>query len=158
MKKIFKIIAAALMTFTFLTACSNSNNTKTISVDDTAKAMVDATTLKAEIVEMSEKNVSLLYTKFDSEKIAEYKVYACASKASAEEVALFKAKSANDVDAVKEILNQRVADLITEFKDYNPNEMAKLQSPLITSNGEYIILVIADDTSPAQEAFKKAFN
>lgn len=157
MKKIVKILTVAISALLVLTACSGKSETKDISVADTTKSVLEATTLVGELVEISDKNVDLLYTKFDKSIIGEYKIYACASKATCEEIAIFKATDKENVEKITEIAKQRVADLITENKDYNPNEMTKLDSPLITSKGNYVLLVIADDTAPAQEAFSKAF-
>lgn len=158
MKKMFKFAVAAAAAVLMLTSCqSKDGEAKEVSVSKLADDMLNATTVVAELVEMNDNNIELLYSEYDAEDIAEYKVYACASKASCEEIAVFKAKTEDDVNDLKEMVEQRVEDLITETRDYNPAEMPKLENPLIMTKGQYVALVLADDTSKAEEAFEAAF-
>ena len=158
MKKISKILIAAAAAVLMLTSCqSKDTEVKEISVSQLADDMLNATTVVAELVEMNDNNIELLYSAYNSENIEEYKVYACASKATCEEIAVFKAKTEDNVNDVKGMVEQRVEDLITETRDYNPAEMPKLENPLIMTKGQYVALVLADDTSKAEEAFEEAF-
>ncbi len=154
MKKIISLILASVL---LLTACSSGEASVEIDIAATAEQMKSETVLLGELIEMSEVNVEeLLYTDYDAEVVAEYIVYSCASKATAEEIAIFKAVE-GETDAVKAILEQRVLDLSNEYRDYIPVEMPKLENAYIDSVGEYVILVIADDTAPAVDIFHDAF-
>ncbi len=154
MKKILTIIAMSLA----LVGCGNSATTTEIDVTATVEAMVDATSLTAELIPMTGSNVEeLLYTAYDGEAVSEYVVYANASGSTAEEIAIFKAVDNDSAQTVKSMVETRVADQLNTFRDYNPNEITKLESPYIAVEGNYVVLVIAEDTSPAAKAFDDAF-
>lgn len=159
MKKLITIMMAAVMTLGLLTGCGNesSNSDKEISVSETAEKVLKSTTVIAELVEATDNNIDIIYSGYNAEYVAEYKVYTCASRATCEEVALFKAKDDESVDKVKEMVLQRVNDLIEETENYNPAEMPKLESPLVLVKDRYVLLVLADDTAPAEKAFRESF-
>ena len=156
MKKLSEIMMVATTVVLMLTSCQ-SKEVNEVSVSKLADDMLNSTTIIAELAEMNDNNIEFLYSEYDANDIAEYKVYACASKATCEEIAVFKAKTEDDVDDLKKMVDQRVEDLIVETRDYNPAEMPKLENPLIITKGQYVALVLADDTSKAEKAFEEAF-
>ena len=160
MKKLIAIMMTALMTMGVMTGCGNNNaadSAKEISVSEGAEKVFKSTTFVSELVEATDNNIDIVYSEYKEDFVEEYKVYMCASRATCEEVALFKAKDDKSVDKVKDMVLQRVNDLIEETENYNPKEMTKLESPLVMAKDRYVLLVLADDTSNAEKAFRELF-
>ena len=158
MKKLITIMMTAVMAFGMMTGCGNDReNTNNISVAESAEKILKATEIVAELTEATDNNIDIVYSAYSTDFVEEYKVYMCASRATCEEVALFKAKDSDSTEKVKDMVLQRVNDLIDETENYNPKEMPKLESPLVLVKDNYVLLVLADDTAPAEKAFRELF-
>ena len=84
-----------------------------------------------------------------------FKVYT-GTGATAEEIAVFKAKDEQAADRLYQAMQARVESQKTAFLNYNPNEMKKLQDPLIRKKGVTVVLCVSDDTPAAEKAVKEA--
>ena len=89
-----------------------------------------------------------------ADKIDSYSAYICASGAYPDEIAVFKMKSADDVNAVKSVLEKRVENQSATFKDYTPDEMYKIDGNNVVTSGNYVALIICADNAKAIEDFK----
>ena len=89
-----------------------------------------------------------------ADKIDSYSAYICGSGAYPDEIAVFKMKSADDVDAVKSVLEKRVESQSATFKDYTPDELYKIDGNNVVTSGNYVALIICADNAKAIEDFK----
>ncbi len=89
-----------------------------------------------------------------ADKIDSYSAYICGSGAYPDEIAVFKMKSADDVNAVKSVLEKRVESQSATFKDYTPDEMYKIDGNNVVTSGNYVALIICSDNAKAIEDFK----
>lgn len=89
-----------------------------------------------------------------ADKIDSYSAYICGSGAYPDEIAVFKMKSADDVNAVKSVLEKRVENQSVTFKDYTPDEMYKIDGNNVVTSGNYVALIICADNAKAIEDFK----
>lgn len=89
-----------------------------------------------------------------ADKIGSYSAYICGSGAYPDEIAVFKMKSADDVNAVKSVLEKRVESQSATFKDYTPDEMYKIDGNNVVTSGNYVALIICADNAKAIEDFK----
>ena len=89
-----------------------------------------------------------------ADKIDSYSAYICGSGAYSDEIAGFKMKSADDVNAVKSVLEKRVESQSATFKDYTPDEMYKIDGNNVVTSGNYVALIICADNAKAIEDFK----
>jgi hypothetical protein len=96
-----------------------------------------------------EKDVLENYYRVTDEEIEDFKVYKSASGATAEEIAVFTAKSGK-TEAVKNAVEMRVEDLGLSFEDYVPEEMVKINNAVIVTRGSTVALVVADDSDGAK--------
>ena len=69
--------------------------------------------------------------------------------ATAEEAAVFDCGSAEAAEALKASLEQRNEVRISQYADYDPEEVPKLENALIISGGQYVVLLVAQDQSGA---------
>ena len=93
------------------------------------------------------------YYDVDADKIESYSAYICGSGAYPDEIAVFKMKSSDDVDAVKTMLEKRVENQTATFKDYTPDEMYKIDGKNVVTNGNYVALIICADNATAINDF-----
>ena len=94
------------------------------------------------------------YYDVSADKIDSYSAYICGSGAYPDEIAVFKMKSADDVNAVKSVLEKRVESQSATFKDYTPDEMYKIDGNNVVTSGNYVALIICADNAKAIEDFK----
>ena len=88
--------------------------------------------------------------------VASGKVY-MGTNATAEEVAVLEAASADQVEEVEAGIQARVAAQLTSFESYNASEVPKLEDPVIVTKGNYVILCVCDDTKEAQDIIDNCF-
>ena len=149
MKKLF-VIALAIITCLSLAACggkSSDQSGKQPATADVVEAVASQLTFKDELMTLEDKMVANIYN-LDEEKLAEK---------TAEEVSVFKVKDAADVGMVQDAINERIEDQKIAYENYVPAEMAKINNAAVYTNGSYVILVMADDTSKVEELFQAQF-
>lgn len=79
------------------------------------------------------------------------------SNATAEEIAVIKTKSPDYVETVKTAYETRVENQKTACKDYLPDEMPKLESAVIYTNGNYVVLCVSNDNAAAETVIADLF-
>lgn len=84
-------------------------------------------------------------------------VYIDGSGGFADELAIFKVKNSGDTDAVKKAIEKRLEERKELFRDYNPDEFAKLENSTVTVKGNYVLFVVSDDNSITEKAFGEFF-
>ncbi len=74
---------------------------------------------------------------------------------TAEEFAVFEAESPEKAKQLAEKLRQRVEDKKPNFVSYKPEEMPKLNNPVIEVRGNLAFMCISDDNAAAEEIINK---
>lgn len=74
----------------------------------------------------------------------------CSLSAGAEEIAIFRMADADAAKAALAGLEQRVSDQTAALKDYQPQEVSKLENAIVTQVGDCAVLVVAADAEGAQ--------
>lgn len=127
-----------------------------LDVDGAARAIVEQVRFTNELVKAGE-NAAGNYYMLDGDIVAAYAIYIDMSGGSAEEVAVLEAASDADVEALRDIVLTRVDNLKASFESYRPEQMPKLNDPVIETRGRYVILVLADDARGAEDAVAGLF-
>jgi hypothetical protein len=145
-----------LLTMTLLLAgCSSRGaDQETPPPDTVAQAVLDQVTFRDSLIK-AEGDVAANYYKLD-DTILEHAIYISGSGATAEEVAVLKVADTKDLEDAKAILEKRIEELKLRYESYVPAEMVKLGSPVMITQGDLAILVLADDQSAAEEAVAEA--
>ena len=149
------MLAAALLLFPAGCAGGAVKSARAADVTAVADEIVKAVKFKDQMSPVAQKTAVKLYG-LDSADVAKARVYE-STGATAEEVAAFEAKDDAAASKVKQAASERVEDQKDAFTGYQPKEMAKLQTPLLIQSGRYVVLVVADDTSPAKAVTDKYF-
>lgn len=126
---------------------------------DTAKLaddMYKAMTFDEEMLEVQKEVLPNIY-EYDAECVGSFKVYVCATGGSADEIAVFQATSDENVEYLEQMVGYRLDTLKSNFEDYRPDEMVKIENAKVLKSGRIVALVMAADTAPAESVFDAAF-
>lgn len=166
MKKLMAAVLAAMMVLS-LSACSSnsdqgesssstasqnsssSSQASEVTADSLAQKMVEATTFNDEVIAISADVVPNYYTIPDS--VEDYAVYMCPTGATVEEISVFRT---SDAAAVEEMIQTHLDARKTEYESYRPDEVKKLDGAAVVKSGDYVGVIIADDTAAAEAAFE----
>ncbi len=149
-KKMKKAVVAGLaaMMVIGLAGCGNGNADVDIDPVALADDMKASVTFQDQLSEVALDKVLALYG-IDAEIVDSGKAY-LSTNATAEEIAVIKAKTAEDVDTIKTAVQNRVAAQLQSFQSYNANEVPKLENPVIETAGNCVILCVCDDKGEAE--------
>ncbi|MDO4482667.1 MAG: DUF4358 domain-containing protein [Bacillota bacterium] len=157
-----KLIAGLLVIMMMFAAAGCSGDDETQSANGGAYKAIAAADLAKYIAE----NVEFkdFMDTVDSEIL--YKVYgldgsglsdACAyfsTGATAEEITVLTSDDREGADKAEEACRRRIEIQKEGFENYVPEELVKLNSPVIKREGNTVIMVICDNSASAEEAIK----
>ena len=152
MKKQLLWILVLLLLFT--AGCSKQNASVKMDVDGVAGKIMKEVTFKDQMSEIKQKTALSSYG-LDSKDVVKAKVYE-STGATAEEVAVFEGKDEKSASVIKEAAMKRIENQKESYKGYVPKELEKLKKPLVEVKGKYVILCVADDTSPAKKVINES--
>ena len=156
MKKYLSLTFAAIMLVLSLTACGGSSSKEvTASASDLAKQLSETVsdgTLSSEPV-IADILASTYFV--DMEQVEDSSAY-LSTGATACEVAVVKCKDSSYTSEVADLFKSRVTSQSELFASYAPKEVQKLDSAIIKTSGNYVVLCVTDDASKAESVLKDA--
>ena len=154
MKKLTRAAALvmALALCLALAACGGGD-AKTIDINALAEEIVNASTFGEEMNQLDSSVALGIYGCAEGTSVAAY----AGAMATAEEVAVFDCGTAEAAEALVGTLEQRNQTRIGQYESYDPEEVPKLENALITSSGQYVVLLVATDPSGGRTAVEHAF-
>lgn len=154
------VVAIAAICCAGLTSCTESNSVDSKTENAATNVNVDvinvADKLKNEIEykdtlnELSPTMVQKLFGLAETDYV-KGKVYVGSGGATAEEIACFEAKDSDGANNIKTALENRIESQKKAFENYQPQEMDKLNSPVLVTNGNYVMMCISDDNAKAKD-------
>ena len=148
MKRIVSVLCLMAL-LVILCACGSSD-----TVSRTPAEIADeifATQTFQDMLTPLEKDMISDYYWLEDSAIEDAKVYVSGSFSTAEEIAVFKAASKDDVAAIEKAIDTRLEDLTLMFESYVPGEMTKISSPVRVTIGTTVVLVLCDDTASCKD-------
>lgn len=122
-----------------------------VGVDGLAQKLLSEIKFKDSMSKV-DTDIALLQYNLTSQQVQEVALY-LSTGATAEEIAIFKVNGENS-RAVQSAIEKKIYEKQSTFKDYNPEELTKLQNPTIYSYGEYVVLCISDDDEKSLQIIK----
>ena len=141
-----------------LTGCGSDSDSSTANSANSAAAAqtnesVDVTAVADKLKdgiefkdELAEKIIGI-----SADSYTKAKVYVSSSGGTAEEIDCFEAKDADSAKAIADTLTARVESQKKVFENYVPEEMTKLNDPVLVTNGNYVYLCLSNDNDKAKE-------
>lgn len=154
MKNIIKILMIASMVFVF-TSCSSQENGISVSIQDlTNKLQKDIA-----FPEMANQNVDTFnqYYDVDVNLFEEFELWLAGNGVTADEMLIVKLKNSQDVDLLQQAVKSRQIYLKSEFEQYNPAEVQKIEDAVIFNKSNYFIFVISGDSKRANDILVQEF-
>lgn len=154
--KYLKAIVSVLLISVVFASCSSGGKTPDFEPADAVNEIVSTVKMSS----MAEVGADRLnnYVDIDQAEIENFSMYMCGSGGFADEVAVFKMKSSDSADKLKDVLSARVEKRKADFKDYNPDENTKLENALILVKGNYVFFSVTGDNDTAKSIFLKYYN
>ncbi len=154
-------LAALMLTGCF--GCSSGADTDGPDLDPETmvKAMMEMDTTLPEMVtrsstEAEAKDNFFYLSDLDYGKVDAY-FYAYADAGTAEEIAVVKLKNKSDAAAMMESFHKHVESRQGTFEEYDPEQVPLTEGAVITSEGQYVVLIVSKKSGLAQNEFKKFF-
>lgn len=141
-----RLLTLTLAAILLLAGCGGPKTTDIVPAE-AARSILDSVAFKDTLVE-AVGDVAEEYYDLDG-NVSDFAIYISGSGATAEEVAVIKTA---DLKTAGAAVQKRVEDLRFRFENYVPDEMAKLNDPVIVSKADIVILILADDLTAAQNA------
>lgn len=129
-----------------------SGNRESATAFDTMSAAVTSAADLSTMQEADNQMVKRLYG-LDPSDYEGLLLYSPTTNMGAEEILLVKLKDMSQQETVKAAIDTRVTTQMNSFEGYAVTQYEMLQKAVIEVQGNYILLVVASDTSPVQQAF-----
>lgn len=155
-KSVFALAVIMVIILALMTGCSSKDTaTKEPSIDEIDQNINDNIDISNMVLSDNAK-LEKLYD-IDIEEIEECKLYTAKTNIEANELLLLKVKDGEDVEDIKEEINERIESQANSFKDYLPDEYYLIEKHVLKSNGNYIIFVISEEAEKIENIFDESF-
>ncbi|SFL94806.1 Lysophospholipase L1 [Salibacterium qingdaonense] len=147
-----------MMVFTIgvLTGCSSKEEMMDLSAVEVGEKIKQDVNLD----EMQEEDIEQLQNLYDirAEEVESFILNLASTNVQADEVAVIKAKDAENVADMKEKIANRVQDKAKSFQDYLPAEYALIENYVLKTKGNFVFLAISEEVDQIERAFDEALN
>ena len=142
-------LAAALF---LLTACGAQNQPAALS--KTCLELADQVAAAADFQELTDVNEKYLekYFQISAADLDDWALRRDATRATPEMVLIVKVKAGADQAAVKKAIQTYNDEQLTLYRDYQPDQMSKLEKAKALENGPYIALIVSPDADKCKAA------
>ena len=153
MKKI-SILLTLIMIVLVAAGCSSSQSV-TLDVQQTADKLSQEVSFQDQLTSLDQDAALKLYdlTADDVQAVALY----VGTGATAEEISVWQGKDANAAKNIQNAVNTRIENQKESFVDYNPEEMPKLENPIVVAKGNYVVLCLSGANDNAKKVIDSCF-
>lgn len=147
MKKV-TIVTSIILSLTMVVAMLGCGSSKAMNVSELADRLRNEITYQDDISKVDLDTAAMFFNLSDID-IKEAVIYE-SSGWTAEEIAVFECASSADADKAKAMLETRVEEQKTNYVDYVPEEMDKLNVAVIVESGNFVILSVSNEADKAK--------
>lgn len=161
MKKIKYWITILLIIFS-ITACTSKQASKTnMTLQQIGDAIIESQStlpsLEQITLEKKEFNSYLSDNYHISNEQVEDGIIYYAEGVEASEIAVLKLSDEKDHEMIETIIKEYIENRASIFEGYAPQQAAMVKDGIVVVNGQYVALLICQDTSKAKSAFLDCF-
>lgn len=150
-----KTVLTLLCVCLLLCGCAAKEEKITLTCEQLASQVLSADDFQ-ELTPMTEKYIAK-YLLVDMEKLSDAAFLRDATAATPEMILVLEAKETKDVAEVRKLAEEYLAELLPQYRDYQPDEMPKLENARVLTKGERVALIVAPDQQKAAQALEKAW-
>ena len=165
MKNTVRIIAAvmlAVIAAAFMTGCTGNNTQRDYVVTDLSKKIFDNCSFEDEyLAEVEDRAFALNLYDIDASLVAEENgvkqssIYL--SSAYPEMIVCVKAVDANAAKGVEEAMRALINNYIQNYSNYQPAQINKLETAVIRTAGEYVVVAVTNDNAASAKYIDSIF-
>lgn len=154
MKKILLLLTVCCM-LGILAGCGDNKEKKEttdnieVNVSDLAEKLSTELTFEDSLSKL-DNAVALKYYGIDETIVKDCAIY-ISTGATAEEIAVFEANSADDAETILAACRTRKDKQVTSYSDYKPSEVDRLEHFVMMREDKYVVFCVNDDVDKAQE-------
>ncbi len=141
-----------LILIVFLTMIYADGSSRDVPMTDIEKQLLESTDMN-KMVKCSNRNLMQFFG-LDYEQYDSHIYYKGTEALSVDEVLVIKAFSKNDLNNVKDAVENRIDTQITTFEGYGPKQVALLKNAVVTTKGNYLFYAVCDDAEKIEEVFE----
>ena len=149
MKKKIAAMMFLIMLGTLAGCSKEKKEDRVIDVHTMAQSLLNDITYEDQLTKVEGNMFQMIYG-ISQEDIEEYEAYV-STGATAEEIAVIKAKDEATAESMEEKLTERVEAQKNSFANYIPKEVEKLEEAVVYQEGVYVVLSISNDDEKAEE-------
>lgn len=155
MKRIMAGLLSLLLVFS-LAACSGGEDKASLQMDvqEVYQQLIALPDMPA-MIELPE-DKALDFLGLDMSQCVQAVAAICAVNIQADEIWLVEAKDSSAAAEIEELARSRVQQRMEEFKGYSPEQYQVLEGAAILREGNYVVLLVSQDTEALKAAFDKA--
>lgn len=158
MKKMVSVLLVAMCMLLLVTGCGEKQQEeKDVNTSELAHKLLDTITFQDVLSLLDVSEVDYLY-QLEGMTLAEQTVCVSSTGATAEEIAILKASSAEDAAILKDKVIARIESQKIRYENYVPEELVKLGKPVIKTIGNCVILCVADENEKAEQVICNYLN
>lgn len=147
-RRVAILLVSFLLAMVSLVGCKKDTDV-IINVDQLAQQLAQEAVFKDELVELDDSMFDVNYYEVSEDDIVSKKVY-YNSGATVEQVVVIEAKDHTSAQDIKGELQKCIDEQIDQNKNYLPDEVPKLEKPVLKTMSNYVILVVSEDNSKVE--------
>ena len=145
------VLAAIILT---LAACGGDKTEATKEAFDAEKAFSRLLSEVKYAETLADISSSAEYMFSDLPQNVEIRMYNCESGSHPDELIMMKAAKEEDVSALENAAKTHLSELTAQLKDYNPQEVPRVENAVVYTNGLYVFVCVTDDAETAKAILK----
>ena len=152
MKRIVVLTIVLLLT-AGLSACGGK---KEMDINAFVQQVMKTVEYDDNLIEPSERAIRDFYG-FPLEGLEQYVIYVSGTMSTANELAVMKLGDHKAVEAAKQAVTKRLADQRSNYENYNPEELFRLDKALIEVKDNYLLFSVSNDNDTVKKLFTDSF-
>lgn len=143
------LLCVSLILCLVLTGCS-AKQEAALTTQGIADAIAKATKF-AELVDADEKYLEK-YLLIDATELASWSWKRDSSRVTPEMILVLEVKPEADQAAIKQLVQEYHDEQIFQYRDYQPDQVYKLENAKVLQNGAFIVLAVSPDAAKVNAA------
>lgn len=155
-KNVFIGVVFLIFILLIMTSCSKEkNNDRNISVKDIDEKIIESIDI-SNMDMADEERLEKLYD-IDIEFLQEFVLYVPKTNIEVNELFVLRAKDKDDIDDIKEKIENRIEEQSDNFRDYLPEEYYLIEKHVLNIKGNYILFAISEEAETIEDIFNQFF-
>ena len=149
-----QILFFIIIIFIF-SSCNSKSHLSDIDVKKTSEEII-SNSIFPSMIDVDIGNIEKYY-EMESSNIEDVSLYINASGGFPDELFISKSENKEKADIIHKNIEKRKEILIETFRDYQPDEMYKLEESQISRYGNYNIFIVSENSDEVLKEIKKYF-